>query len=268
MASLNPTAPVHNQRGGSIQATLVGLVDKRLMYEQLMHACRGIAGLTEQKLLHRESVYRAAPQGPSQGASTTRSSYQLRVRLGKTSTNESGTDKFVQPMSLLCVGDPVPFPANLEKFLKSEDGKRPLPKPSIRRVVEVDVGHTCDEMLKLLGFETDFVFIRSGQQFFFGAQDRCSVMISELHKLQSSEANKTQTQQTPKLETDVQGNPVDNIFLVEVLAQSLDDTMPSVEAAVREVLYLADKLSPFVTLNTPDDTQPQLPGMVGMPNRM
>mmetsp|Transcript_7612 Transcript_7612/g.17331 ORF Transcript_7612/g.17331 Transcript_7612/m.17331 type:complete len:265 (-) Transcript_7612:103-897(-) len=264
MASLNTAAPVHNQRGGSIQATLVGLVDKRPIYEQLMHACRGISGVLEQKLLHRESVYRAAPQGTT----PTRTSYQLRVRLGKTTANESGTEKFVQPMSLLCVGDPVPFPSNLEKFLKSEDGKRHLPKPSIRRVVEVDVGHTCDEMLKLLGFETDFVFIRSGQQFFFGAQDRCTVMISELHKLQTSDATKPQAQQTPKLETDMQGNPVDNIFLVEVLAQSLDDTMPSVEAAVREVLYLADKLSPFVTLNTPEDVQPQLPGMVGMPNRM
>ena len=60
------------------------------------------------------------------------------------------------------------------------------------------------------------------------------------------------------------------------------DLSHSVEAAVREALYLgeftaaqfmsdplaADKLSPFVTLNTPDDTQPQLPGMVGMPNTM
>jgi len=56
-------------------------------------------------------------------------------------------------MSLLCLGDSIPFPQNVnaERMLRSEDTKRKLPKPALRKVYEVEVGQTCDEMLKLMG---------------------------------------------------------------------------------------------------------------------
>jgi hypothetical protein len=39
-------------------------------------------------------------------------------------------------------------------------------------------------MLRVLGFDTDYVFIRSGQFFSFGAHGRTSIMISEIHRFQ------------------------------------------------------------------------------------
>ena len=46
------------------------------------------------------------------------------------------------------------------------------------------MGHTSEEMLRALGFDTDYVFIRSGQFFSFGAHGRTSIMISEIHRFQ------------------------------------------------------------------------------------
>jgi hypothetical protein len=48
---------------------------------------------------------------------------------------------------------------------------------------QVDVGSTCDEFMKLLGFESDYVFIRSGHLFHCGSEDRCCIQISEVHKM-------------------------------------------------------------------------------------
>ena len=53
-------------------------------------------------------------------------------------------------------------------------------------VLQVEVGPTCDEFMKLLGFESDYVFIRSGHLFHCGIEDRCCIQISELHKMQAS----------------------------------------------------------------------------------
>ena len=49
------------------------------------------------------------------------------------------------------------------------------------------MGHTSEEMLRALGFDTDYVFIRSGQLFSFGAHGRTSIMISEIHRFQECE---------------------------------------------------------------------------------
>jgi len=224
-----------------VQAALIGLLDSKPYCDRLIQACRAITGRSEQKLLHRESTYKLS-QPP--GSSQKQLQYELRVRLGKTASSDS--DKFVQPMSLICYGDSLPVHPSTDKVFRPEDSKRRLPKPSLRRVVEVEVGHTCDEFLKLFGFEVDYIYIRSGQQFVCGTNDRCSIMISEIHQLQSQ-------QQTPKLERDAAGKIVDHVYLVEVLAVSADETPASVEVAVRDVLALADKLSPYVTLNCPDD---------------
>ncbi len=48
--------------GTCMQATLVGLIDNRAHYEQLLHACRAMSGKPEQHLLHKESVYKASPR--------------------------------------------------------------------------------------------------------------------------------------------------------------------------------------------------------------
>ncbi len=48
---------------------------------------------------------------------------------------------------------------------------------------QVDVGSTCDDFMKMLGFESDYVFIRSGHLFYCGSEDRCCIQISELHKM-------------------------------------------------------------------------------------
>eukprot|EP00286_Rhodomonas_abbreviata_P002525 CAMPEP_0181346296 /NCGR_PEP_ID=MMETSP1101-20121128/33252_1 /TAXON_ID=46948 /ORGANISM="Rhodomonas abbreviata, Strain Caron Lab Isolate" /LENGTH=236 /DNA_ID=CAMNT_0023458399 /DNA_START=136 /DNA_END=842 /DNA_ORIENTATION=+ len=226
------------QRGGNVQTSFVGLIDSKAYCDRLIQACRAITGKTEQKLLHRESVFRLATSA-SAAPPAKPLQYELRLRLGKTTSSDS--EKFVQPMSLICYGETLPVHPSTDRVFRPEDSKRRLPKPSLRRVVEVEVGHTCDEFLKLFGFDVDYIFIRSGQQFICGTNDRCTIMISEIHQLHAQ-------QQTPKLEKDAAGKPVDNVYLVEVLAVSADETAASVEVAVRDVLALADKLSPYVTL--------------------
>ncbi|KAJ1486135.1 hypothetical protein T484DRAFT_1944121 [Baffinella frigidus] len=219
-------------RGGGVQAQLIGLVDSKELHARLIQALRAISGNKELKLLHRETVFKL----PAAAGGTARPGYELRVRLGKSPA---------PAMSLLCLGGPITFPCG-ERLLRSEDTKRRLPQPALRKVVEVEVGHTGDEMLKLMGFETDHVFIRSGHQFHCSLHDRCTIMVSEIHKLQTQ-------QQTPKLEVDAAGNVVNDVYLVEVVSVSGDDSVLGMESAVRDVLHLADKLAPFVTLNAPDE---------------
>ena len=119
----------------SIQAQVVGMVDSKGKLEKLLNACRGITGRVEQKLLHRETVYKltnhpAAPAGPKNV------NYELRYRLGKIGTSEP--DKFVQPMSLIFIADPTPLPRAYEKYFQQEaEAGRRLVKPTTRKIVEV-----------------------------------------------------------------------------------------------------------------------------------
>jgi hypothetical protein len=118
-----------------IQGQVVGLVDSKAKLEKLMHACRGICGRSEQKLLHRETVYKL-PNQPVQVAGQRASNYEIRYRLGKIATSEP--DKFVQPMSLIYIGDPFPFPRTCEKFFPQDvDAAKKVPKPTLRKVIEV-----------------------------------------------------------------------------------------------------------------------------------
>ena len=269
---LEPVNPGHSgmasapRSGACIQMTLVGLVDSKQQHEQLMHACRALAGKPEQQLLHKESVYKA-----SAAANPGRVNYQLMLRLGKTASGSGdGGEKYVQPMSLLWVGESIPFPSSLEKHLRGEESRhRRLPKPSLRKMIEVEVGHTSEDMLKSLGFEVDYVFIRSGHQFVLGPHGRSTIMISEIHRFQK-EGGAAQQQQktTPKLEVDASGADVPNIFLVELSAVSADESPKSVEGAAVEVLQLADKLSAYIDLNSVDENlatalRPGLPGGYG-----
>ena len=184
--------------GTCMQATLVGLIDNRAHYEQLLHACRAMSGKPEQHLLHKESVYKASPRlfliafriqsyafeyalaiitcqptltgiyfvlhsysestnaflmlnmithpqvsphhNPNPGS---RSNYQLLLRLGKipaANADPADKDKYVQPMSLIWVSDVVPCPSSFDKHLRGEESKRRLPKPSLRKIIEVEVG--------------------------------------------------------------------------------------------------------------------------------
>jgi hypothetical protein len=119
-----------------IQVQVVGLVDSKAKLEKLMHACRGICGRSEQKLLHRETVYKL-PNQPVQSAGQRSSTYEIRYRLGKIATSEP--DKFVQPMSLIYIGDHFPLPRTCEKIFDADAPKR-VPKPTIRKVIEVRRG--------------------------------------------------------------------------------------------------------------------------------
>ena len=121
-----------------IQCLVVGLVDSKAKLEKLMHACRGICGRSEQKLLHRETVYKL-PNQPVQAAGQRASNYEIRYRLGKIATSEP--DKFVQPMSLIYIGDPIPLPRTCEKFFPQDvDAPKKCPKPTLRKVIEVRQG--------------------------------------------------------------------------------------------------------------------------------
>ena len=71
----------------------------------------------------------------------------------------------------------------------------------------MDVSSTCDEVLKLMGFDSDYVFIRSGHFFTTGLDNRTTITISELHKLQDKAL-------TPKIETDRAGKQLDDLWLV------------------------------------------------------
>mmetsp|Transcript_8010 Transcript_8010/g.19910 ORF Transcript_8010/g.19910 Transcript_8010/m.19910 type:complete len:252 (+) Transcript_8010:273-1028(+) len=230
--------------GQSVQIQLVGMVDSKVMHERLLHTCRGICGKVEHKLLHRETVYKQ--MAPAPGLPPPRASYELRVRLGKTASTDS--EKFVQPVSMSCLGDFASFPAQAEKYLKLDDQRRRLQKPTLRKMVEVDVGPAYDEVLRMLGFEQDFVFIRSGQMFQTGVDGRTTILISELHKLHVQ-------QQTPKLEMDAKGNPVDDVWLIEVITCSESEGSPGLDSAIKEHLLLADKLQPYVTLNSPEEAK-------------
>mmetsp|Transcript_2042 Transcript_2042/g.5343 ORF Transcript_2042/g.5343 Transcript_2042/m.5343 type:complete len:239 (+) Transcript_2042:1-717(+) len=230
-----------------IQAQLVGLIDDKSKLERLLQACRGICGRTEQKLLHRETVYKLAYQSVQPNGSRG-PNYELRYRLGKISTSEP--DKPVQPMSLICIGDSIPLPKTCEKlFPPDTDVTRRISKPNLRKIVEVEVGSTCDEFMKLLGFEQDFVFIRSGHVFQCGSDDRCCIQISEIHKIQGSN-------QTPKFEVDRSGNPVDNLWLVEINV-NCDETSPSVDSGIKMMISFCEKLSPYVSLSSPEERKAQ-----------
>ena len=121
----------------SVQGQVVGLVDSKAKFEKLMHACRGICGRLEQKLLHRETVFKLPPPQQSAGQPLQRASnYEIRYRLGKIATSEP--DKFVQPMSLIYIGDSIALPRNCEKFFTQDaDAVKKLPKPTLRKVIEV-----------------------------------------------------------------------------------------------------------------------------------
>jgi hypothetical protein len=80
-----------------------------------------------------------------------RSNYQLLLRLGKipaANADPADKDKYVQPMSLIWVSDVVPCPSSFDKHLRGEESKRRLPKPSLRKIIEVEVGAHIQTMLR------------------------------------------------------------------------------------------------------------------------
>ena len=101
----------------------------------------------------------------------------------------------------------IQFPQEYEKYLRASESKlRRLPKPSLRKMIDVEVSYTFEEMLRLLGFEVDYSFIRSGHQFSLGPHGRTTIRISEIHRFQKdTNPNQQQAQKpTSKLEVDAQ----------------------------------------------------------------
>jgi hypothetical protein len=131
---MNTISALGTVKTNAVQGQVVGLVDNKAKLEKLMHACRGICGRSEQKLLHRETVYKL-PNQPAQATGQRASNYEIRYRLGKIATSEP--DKFVQPMSLIYLGDPLPLPRTCEKFFPDVDAVKKLPRPTLRKVIEV-----------------------------------------------------------------------------------------------------------------------------------
>lgn len=51
---------------------------------------------------------------------------------------------FLQPMSLVCLGDYMVFPPHAIKYLKEDDPRKTIQKPTLRKLVEVrDVTPLC-----------------------------------------------------------------------------------------------------------------------------
>lgn len=132
---MNQLSNLGTIKPNAVQGQVIGLVDSKAKLEKLMHACRGICGRLEQKLLHRETVYKL-PNQQAQPTGQRTSNYEIRYRLGKISTGEP--DKYVQPMSLIYLGDPLPLPRACEKFFPADaDAVKKLSKPTLRKVIEV-----------------------------------------------------------------------------------------------------------------------------------